>query len=106
VTGPVAVVRPRRIAWVEGPDARALLHGLLTADVAALAVGQALRSLVLTTHGHVVAGMAVAREGDEAFTLLLDPAPTLHPVAESARHTVASLPLPPARPPRDPGARA
>lgn len=89
MTGPVAVVRPRRIAWVEGPDARALLHGLLTADVGALEVGQALRSLVLTTHGHVVAGMAVAREGDEAFTLLLDPAPAPDGVAVITAHHVS-----------------
>lgn len=75
MTGPVAVVRPRRIAWVEGPDAMALLHGLLTADVQAIPVGGAARSLVLTTHGHVVAGMAVARDDDQAFTLVLDPPP-------------------------------
>ena len=89
MTGQVAVVRPRRIAWVEGPDARALLHGLLTADVAALEVGHAMRSLVLTTHGHVVAGMAVAREGDEAFTLLLDPAPAPDGVAVITAHHVS-----------------
>ena len=65
MSGPVAVVRPRRIAWVEGPDAMALLHGLLTADIEAVPVGGAVRSLVLTTHGHVVARMAVARDGEQ-----------------------------------------
>jgi tRNA-modifying protein YgfZ len=92
MTIPVAVVRPRRIAWVEGPDAVALLQGLLTADVEAIPVGSAVRSLVLTTHGHVVASMAVARDDDEAFTLVLDPPPapdgveviTAHHVSEDA----------------------
>ncbi len=89
---PVAVVRPRRVAWVEGPDAADLLQGLLTADIGAIAVGSAVRSLVLTTRGHVVASMAVARDGDDAFTLVLDPPPapdgmeviTAHHVSEDA----------------------
>lgn len=89
---PVAVVRPRRIAWVEGPDAAALLHGLLTADIEAIPVGSAARSLVLTTRGHVVASMAVARDGETSFTLVLDPPPasdgveviTAHHVSEDA----------------------
>jgi folate-binding protein YgfZ len=92
VSAPVAVVRPRRIAWVEGPDAAALLQGLLTADIEAIAVGSAVRSLVLTTRGHVGASMAVARDGDDAFTLVLDPPPapdgmeviTAHHVSEDA----------------------
>ncbi len=92
MSAPVAVVRPRRIAWVEGPDAAALLQGLLTADIEAIAVGSAVRSLVLTTRGHVVASMAVARDGDDAFTLVLDPPPapdgmeviTAHHVSEDA----------------------
>ncbi len=89
MTGAILVVRPRRIAWVEGPDAAALLHGLLTADVQALAVGDAMRSLVLTTHGHVVAHMAVARTGPDAFTLILDPAPAPDGVAVITAHHVS-----------------
>ena len=89
MTGPVAVVRPRRIAWVEGPDAMALLHGLLTADIEAVPVGGAVRSLVLTTHGHVVARMAVARDGDQEFTLILDPPPARDGVQVIAAHHVS-----------------
>ncbi len=89
MTGRVAVVRPRRIAWIEGPDAGALLHGLLTADVAALGVGGATRALVLTTHGHVVAQMAVARTGDDEYTLLLDAPPARDGVAVIAAHHVS-----------------
>lgn len=89
MTGPVAGVVPRRVAWVEGPDAPALLHGLLTADIEALPVGAATRSLVLTTHGHLVAQMAVARDADQAFTLLLDPPPAADGVAVIAQHHVS-----------------
>jgi len=89
VTGSVAAVAPRRIAWVEGPDAPALLHGLLTADIEALPVGGAVRSLVLTTQGHVVSQMAVARDSDEAFTLILDAPPAADGVAVIAAHHVS-----------------
>ena len=89
MSGPVAVVRPRRIAWVEGPDAAQLLHGLLTADIQGMPVGGAVRSLVLTTHGHVVARMAVAREDEQAFTLLLDPPPARDGVEVIAAHHVS-----------------
>lgn len=89
MTASVAAVRPRRIAWVEGPDAQVLLHGLLTADIEALPVGAATRSLVLTTHGHLVAQMAVARDGEQAFTLLLDPPPAGDGAAVIAAHHVS-----------------
>lgn len=89
MTPSVAAVVPRRIAWVEGPDAPALLHGLLTADIEALPVGGATRSLVLTTQGHLVAQMAVARDGVHAFTLILDPAPAADGVAVIAAHHVS-----------------
>ena len=89
MSGPVAVVRPRRIAWVEGPDAAALLQGLLTADIEAIPVGSAVRSLVLTTRGHVVASMAVAREGDDAFTLVLDPPPAADGMEVISAHHVS-----------------
>lgn len=89
MTASVAVVRPRRIAWVEGPDAATLLHGLLTADIEGIPVGGAVRSLVLTTQGHVVAGMAVARDDHEAFTLVLDPPPARDGVQVIAAHHVS-----------------
>lgn len=89
MSGPVAVVRPRRIAWVEGPDAAALLQGLLTADIEAIPVGSAVRSLVLTTRGHVVASMAVARDGDDAFTLVLDPPPAADGMEVISAHHVS-----------------
>lgn len=85
----VAVVRPRRIAWVEGPDSCALLHGLLTSDIEAIPVGGAVRALVLTTHGHVVSHMAVAREADDAFTLVLDPPPAGDGAAVISAHHVS-----------------
>jgi tRNA-modifying protein YgfZ len=89
VTGPVAVVQTRRIAWVEGPDAASLLHGLITADVASLAVGEAARALVLTASGHVVAGMAVARDGEDAFTLVFDAPPAPDGLEVIAAHHVS-----------------
>lgn len=89
MTAPVAAVRPRRIAWIEGPDAAALLHGLLTADIEGLAVGAATRSLVLTAQGHLVAQMAVARDPGDAFTLLLDPPPAADAVEVISAHHVS-----------------
>ncbi|MSO44134.1 MAG: folate-binding protein [Thermoleophilia bacterium] len=84
-----AVVAPRRIAWVEGPDAQALLQGLLTADIAALPVGGATESLVLDARGHLLARMSVMRDESEAFTLLLDPPPAPDGVAQVIAHHVS-----------------
>jgi folate-binding Fe-S cluster repair protein YgfZ len=86
---PVAVVAARRIAWVEGPDAEALLHGLLTADVQAIPVGGGAPSLILDALGHVVARMHVHRDAPDAFTLLLDPAPAPDGVAVITAHHVS-----------------
>jgi folate-binding protein YgfZ len=85
----VAVVRPRRIAWVEGPDACDLLHGLLTADIRAVPLGGATRSLVLDAQGHLVARIAVARDAGDAFTLVLDPPPAPDGVAVISAHHVS-----------------
>lgn len=87
--GSVAVVRPRRIAWVEGPDSGALLQGLLTNDVGGLAVGDAVRALVLTPHGHLVSQLAVARQAADAFTLVLDPPPAGDGAAVISAHHVS-----------------
>lgn len=86
---PIAVVAPRRIAWVEGPDAESLLHGLLTADVQAIPVGGGAPSLILDAHGHVVARMHVHRDAPDAFTLLLDPEPAPDGVAVINAHHVS-----------------
>jgi len=86
---PLAVVAARRIAWVEGPDAEALLHGLLTADVQAIPVGGGAPSLILDAQGHVVARMHVHRDAADAFTLLLDPAPAPDGVAVITAHHVS-----------------
>ena len=86
---PIAVVAPRRIAWVEGPDAESLLHGLLTADVQAIPVGGGAPSLILDAQGHVVARMHVHRDAADAFTLLLDPAPAPDGVAVISAHHVS-----------------
>ncbi len=86
---PLAVVAARRIAWVEGPDAEALLHGLLTADVQAIPVGGGTPSLILDAHGHVVARMHVHRDAPDAFTLLLDAAPAPDGVAVITAHHVS-----------------
>ena len=86
---PLAVVAPRRIAWVEGPDAEALLHGLLTADVQAIPVGGGAPSLILDAQGHVVARMHVHRDAADAFTLLLDPEPAPDGVAVISAHHVS-----------------
>jgi len=86
---PLAVVAARRIAWVEGPDAEALLHGLLTADVQAIPVGGGAPSLILDSQGHVVARMHVHRDAADAFTLLLDPAPAPDGVAVITAHHVS-----------------
>jgi folate-binding protein YgfZ len=85
----VAVVRPRRIAWVEGPDACDLLHGLLTADIRAVPLGGATRSLVLDAQGHLVARIAVARDAGDAFTLVLDPPPAPDGVVVISAHHVS-----------------
>ena len=89
MTDGVAVVRPRRIAWLEGPDACDLLHGLLTADIRTMPVGGAARSLVLDAQGHLVAGMAVAHDADDAFTLVLDPPPAPDGMAVISAHHVS-----------------
>ena len=85
----VAVVQPRRIAWVEGPDACDLLHGLLTADIRAVPVGGATRSLVLDAQGHLVARIAVARDDGDAFTLVLDPPPAPDGLTVISAHHVS-----------------
>jgi aminomethyltransferase len=81
--GEGAAVRGRAaLIWVEGPDAAGFLHGLLSNDVAGLAVGGAARALLLDAKGHVQADLRVRRDADDAFTLV---------VAEDAGALVAGL---------------
>jgi len=58
----------------------------LSNDVEALAVGQSCPALLLDDKGRIQAGMTVARDGEEAFTLVLDDAAS-HEVA----HTLAGF---------------
>ncbi len=66
------VVRGRAaLIWVEGPDAGAFLHGLLSNDIAGLGPGGATRALLLDAKGHVQADLRVRRDAPDAFTLVL-----------------------------------
>jgi tRNA-modifying protein YgfZ len=68
-----AVVGASALVWVEGPDAEGFLQGLLTADVAPLGPGGAAYSLVLDNRGRIQGDMRVHRDGQDAFTLVLEP---------------------------------
>ncbi len=71
---PPAVRGRAALIWVEGPDAGAFLHGLLSNDVTGLPEGGAARALLLDAKGHVQADVRVHRDGPDAFTLVLAPA--------------------------------
>ncbi len=71
---PTWVAEPVALIWVEGPDAASFLHGLLSNDVASLAAGGSTDALLLDAKGHVQAAIGVHRDGDDAVTLVLDPA--------------------------------
>jgi len=66
------VSTPGAVVWVEGPDSRSFLHGLLSNDVAAVAVGTSLPALLLDATGHIRVVMRVVCTDDDAFTLLTD----------------------------------
>lgn len=68
------VAEPVALVWVEGPDAAAFLHGLLSNDVAGLAPGGSAEALLLDAKGHVQAAIGVHRDGPDAFTLVVAPA--------------------------------
>lgn len=71
---PGGAVRVERVLiWVEGPDAEGFLHGLLSNDVTHLEPGGSRRALLLDARGRVVAQTTVHRDGEEAFTLILEP---------------------------------
>lgn len=60
------------VVWVEGPDARSFLHGLLSNDVTSLAVGDGVPALLLDATGHIRVIMRVVCTDDTAFTLVTD----------------------------------
>ncbi|HET6690874.1 MAG TPA: glycine cleavage T C-terminal barrel domain-containing protein [Miltoncostaeaceae bacterium] len=70
---PAWVAEPVALIWVEGPDAASFLHGLLSNDVASLAIGASADALLLDAKGHLQAAVGVHRDGDDALTLVLDP---------------------------------
>lgn len=72
--GPAAVRGRAGLVWVEGPEAAAFLHGLLSNDVEGLAPGEARPALFLDAKGHVQVDVRVRRDAADAFTLVADPA--------------------------------
>ncbi|MGE0025916.1 MAG: folate-binding protein YgfZ [Thermoleophilia bacterium] len=71
---PTWVAEPVALVWVEGPDAVSFLHGLLSNDIASLATGGSAEALLLDAKGHVQAAIGVHRDGDDALTLVVEPA--------------------------------
>lgn len=61
------------LVWVEGPEAASFLQGLLTNDVAALAAGESVYTLLLDGKGRLQVDMRCVRDGDDAFTLITGP---------------------------------
>ena len=57
---------------VQGDDAQTFLHSQLANDIASLAVGASMHSLLLEPTGHVSALVRVIRHEDTVFTLDLD----------------------------------
>ena len=57
---------------VQGDDAQTFLHSQLANDIASLAVGASIHSLLLEPTGHVSALLRVVRHEDTVFTLDLD----------------------------------
>jgi folate-binding Fe-S cluster repair protein YgfZ len=79
----------QRLTLVTGKDARGWLNDLVTAPVARLTPGDAVRSLLLSPTGHVRADLDIACL-DEGFLLLQDPNQP-DPIAELlARYVLSS----------------
>lgn len=64
---------PRDLIVVEGPDARRYLHSQLSQDIQSLTPGARTLSLVLDPDGRVAAIVGVTCDGDDRFTLDVDP---------------------------------
>ena len=65
--------RPRAFVRVAGADARDYLQRMVSNDVDALAVGEAVPALLLTAKARLIAPLVVWRRGDEDFLLLTEP---------------------------------
>ena len=59
----------RDVIIVQGDDAQTFLHSQLANDIASLAVGASIHSLLLEPTGHVAAIVRVVRHEDTVFTL-------------------------------------
>ena len=62
----------REVIIVQGDDAQTFLHSQLANDLASLAVGASIHSLLLEPTGHVSAIARVIRHEDTVFTLDVD----------------------------------
>jgi folate-binding protein YgfZ len=62
----------REVVIVQGDDAQTFLHSQLANDIASLAVGASIHSLLLEPTGHVSALVRVVRHEDTVFTLDVD----------------------------------
>lgn len=62
----------RDVIIVQGDDAQTFLHSQLANDIASLAVGASIHSLLLEPTGHVAALVRVVRHEDTVFTLDVD----------------------------------
>ena len=62
----------RDVIIVQGDDAQTFLHSQLANDIASLAVGASIHSLLLEPTGHVSALVRVVRHEDTVFTLDVD----------------------------------
>lgn len=82
MSGLSAVTGTCALVWVDGPDAPNFLQGLLTNDIAGLALGASCRTLLLDNTGHIRADMRALRTGATEFTLVSDVA---------VGHTLATL---------------
>jgi tRNA-modifying protein YgfZ len=65
--------RERGYLRVAGPDAGDYLQRMVSNDVEALRVGEAVPALLLTAKARVIAPLVVLRRGDEDFLLLTEP---------------------------------
>jgi folate-binding protein YgfZ len=63
----------RDVVRASGPDAASYLHGQLSQEVAALAIGGSARSFLLDPTGKTVAWLRVTRVADDALVLDTDP---------------------------------
>jgi folate-binding protein YgfZ len=68
--GPLVVHLPERsLIRVSGPDARAFLQGVITADINRLEIGAATYGALLTPQGKILFDFFLAREGPDRFLI-------------------------------------